>query len=78
MQFYDWHRVAIIAVRTVPLAMLVLLATPTWLFWIFLDQKRRENALSMVTRLVDWSKAVADTTSALPPGPHDDDTHEKL
>jgi hypothetical protein len=52
-------RSLVAVVLVVPLLVVVLLSTPTWLAWPFLGSDRRIAVLSFVDRLVEWVKALA-------------------
>jgi hypothetical protein len=54
-----WQRAGVAAILVIPLLVLVVLSTPAWLSWPFLNSDRRSAVLAFLDRLVEWVKALA-------------------
>ena len=65
-QAIQLQRVLVVAVRTVPLTLCVLLLAPMWLTWPYLSEARRVDVLKMVKQLVDWARATTDSVPSVP------------
>jgi len=57
-----WQGAVIAAILVVPLLVLVLLSTPAWLTWPFLNADRRNAVLDFLNRLVEWVRILAGIT----------------
>lgn len=61
----DWQRVAIMALLTIPLVLVVIPVMPVLLVSVFLGEGRRQYALALMDRVVGWVGVI---TLASPPG----------
>ena len=62
--FRGWQRVAVVALLTVPLVLVVISIMPMMLVSVFLSEVRRRYVLDLVSQIVKWVKVV---TLAGPP-----------
>lgn len=62
-------RVLVVALMTLPLLLFVILCTPAWITWLFLDADRRKSVHSMVRLLTQWTRDILQY--ATPAGPDD-------
>ncbi|MDH6604461.1 hypothetical protein M2164_000096 [Streptomyces sp. SAI-208] len=51
---------SLVAARTLPLLVIVVLSAPAWISWPFLSAARQQVVLEMVRTLAGWSTAAAD------------------
>jgi hypothetical protein len=58
-----------IAIRMVPVTIIVILSFPAWLTWPFLSKERRESVMEMVQALGRWAIGVV-------PDQHDEDDEQ--
>ncbi|MEB8342589.1 hypothetical protein [Streptomyces endophyticus] len=49
-------RYLLMALRLLPVVLVVLLMAPTFLTWIFLPPSRHEALLSVLQKLIEWTK----------------------
>jgi hypothetical protein len=54
-----WQRVAIVALLTIPLVLVVALMSVTLIAWPVLSDKKRADFRDLVDRLVRWAQVVA-------------------
>ncbi|MET8687407.1 hypothetical protein ABZV77_24650 [Streptomyces sp. NPDC004732] len=47
----------LVALRIVPLILVVVLLAPAWLSWIFLPESRQLRVIDVMQKLIDWTKA---------------------
>ncbi|MFF1400228.1 hypothetical protein ACFVZD_41470 [Streptomyces sp. NPDC058287] len=55
MDLSRFARTALVAFRVLPVVLVVALSAPTWLVWPFLSGDKRQDVLTMVGRLSDWT-----------------------
>jgi hypothetical protein len=51
-------RVLVVAITTLPLLLFVILSSPAWIVWPFLDAGRRKAVHGMVELLTQWTRDV--------------------
>jgi hypothetical protein len=54
-----WQRTAVAAILVIPLLAVILLSTPAWVAWPFLNADRRTAILDFLNQLVEWVRAAA-------------------
>ncbi|MGR3871580.1 hypothetical protein ACUXZZ_23755 [Streptomyces graminifolii] len=52
-----WLKHALIALKILPVVLVVVLSAPAWLTWTFLPEQRQRVVLDMVKALADWTQA---------------------
>lgn len=56
-----WQRVAIAALLTIPLVLVIIPVMPVLLVSVFLGESRRRYVLELLNRIVSWAKAMTMT-----------------
>lgn len=54
-----WQRVAVAALLTLPLVLVVALSAPGWVILPFLSKSRRDAIMDFLDRIIEWIKAIA-------------------
>ena len=62
-------RALLVAIRVVPVLVIVCLSAPAWASWIFLSKERQEMAVTMVKALGAWAVAAAAPEPVTQPQP---------
>jgi hypothetical protein len=55
----SWHRVFVVALLIVPLLVVLVLMSPTWLAWPLLSKDRRDALVQVLETYLNWIKVVA-------------------
>jgi hypothetical protein len=66
--FRGWQRVAVVALLSVPLVLVVLSAMPMVLVSVFLGEPRRRYVLDLVNQIIKWVRVIALAVPPVSPG----------
>ncbi|MFD8614474.1 hypothetical protein [Streptomyces sp. NPDC059631] len=54
----------LVALRILPLIIVVALLAPAWMLWVFLPEQRQKRVIDLMKQLIEWTKATREGPSS--------------